>query len=159
MFAEVLAKMSETLFFDDVCVGVVYSTSGSAARPVLVSRASRSALASYRQVTTCRCMRCACRVCAVCYICRQFVSAVAGRQSVAATGQTAGCLDSYLIPQITAARPEAGNARELLRSSVSHARQLTFAPRTTVAYACSPSAGWSRGRVSGKGANVGYQLR
>ena len=25
MFAEVLAKMSETLFFDDVCVGVVYS--------------------------------------------------------------------------------------------------------------------------------------
>ena len=29
-------------------------TSGSAARPVLVSRASRSALASYRKVTTCR---------------------------------------------------------------------------------------------------------
>jgi len=25
----------------------------------------------------------------LCYICRQFVSAVAGRQSVAATGQTA----------------------------------------------------------------------
>ena len=50
----------------------------------------------------------------VCYICRQFVSAVAGRPCVAATGQSAGCLDSYLIPQITAARPEAGNARLLI---------------------------------------------
>ena len=42
---------------------------------------------------------------------RQFVSAVAGRPCVAATGQSAVRLDSYLIPQITAAGPEAGNAR------------------------------------------------
>ena len=50
----------------------------------------------------------------VCYICRQFVSAVAGRPCVAATRQSAGCIDSYLIPQITAARPEAANARLLI---------------------------------------------
>ena len=37
----------------------VIITSGSAARPVLVSRASRSALASYRKVTTCRSLCCA----------------------------------------------------------------------------------------------------
>ena len=40
-------------------------TSGSAARPVLVSRASRSALASYRKVTTCRCLCYACWGCAI----------------------------------------------------------------------------------------------
>ena len=40
-------------------------TCGSAARPVLVSRASRSALASYRKVTTSRCLCCACRGCAI----------------------------------------------------------------------------------------------
>ena len=40
-----------------------HGTSGSAARAVLVSRASRSALASYRKVTTCRCLCCAYRGC------------------------------------------------------------------------------------------------
>ena len=53
---------------------------------------------------------------------------------------------------------------QLLLSSISNARQLTFAPntrpspKTTVTYVC-PSAGWLRGHVSGKGANVKYQLR
>jgi len=55
---------------------------------------------------------------------------------------------------------------QLLLSSVSHTRQLTLFcspdtrpfPKTTVAYVC-PSAGWLRGHVSGKGANVKYQLR
>ena len=61
-------------------------TSGSAARPVLVSRASRSALASYRKVTTCRYSLLVLCMPGVCYICRQFVSAVAGRPCVAATG-------------------------------------------------------------------------
>ena len=37
----------------------IKGTNGSAARPVLVSRASRSALASYRKVTTCRSLCCA----------------------------------------------------------------------------------------------------
>jgi len=68
--------------------GTFWYTSGSAARPVLVSRASRSALASYRQVTTSLLALC---MPGLCYICRQFVAAVAGRQSVAATGQTADC--------------------------------------------------------------------
>ena len=97
-------------------------TSGSAARPVLVPCASRSALASYRKVTTCRCLCCACRGCAIsadnlCLPsqgrCRRagplFKSRL--RPCVAAAGQSGGCLDSYVIPQITAARPEAGNAR------------------------------------------------
>ena len=73
--------------------------------------------------------------------------------------QTAGCLDSYLIPQITAARPEAGNARQSV--AVVHKPRPTVnicSPDTTVAYVCA-SAGWLRGHVSGKGANVEYQLR
>ena len=136
-------------------------TCGSAARPVLVSRASRSALASYRKVTTCRYSLLVLCMPGVCYICRQFVSAVAGRPCIAATGrrQTAGCLDSYLIPQITAARPEAGNARRSV--AVVHKPRPTVnicSPDTTVAYVCA-STGWLRGHVSGKGANVEYQLR
>ena len=53
-------------------------------------------------------------------------------------------LCSLLLSSTAAETP----ATELLRSSVSHTRQLTFAPRTPVC----PSAGWLRGHVSGKGA-------
>ena len=137
----------------------LYKTNGSAARPVLVSRASHSVLASYRKVTTCRCLCCACWGCAISAdnLCLPLQDDPAswpqGRR------QTAGCLDSYLIPQITAARPEAGNARRSV--AVVHKPRPTVnicSPDTTVAYVCA-SAGWLRGHVSGKGANVEYQLR
>jgi len=92
----------------------LYKTSGSAARPVLVSRASRSALASYRKVTTCHCLWCACWGCAISAdnLCLPLQDDPALRPQ--GRRQTAGCLDSYLIPQITAARPEAGNASLLI---------------------------------------------
>ena len=53
---------------------------------------SRLALASYHKVTTCHSLCCAGGV-----LSADHLSAVAGRPCVAATGQSAGCLDSYLI--------------------------------------------------------------
>ena len=62
----------------------------------------------YRKVTTCRYLCCACRdvlyLQTIC-VCRCRTTLRRGHR------QSVGCLDSYLIPQITAARPEAGNAR------------------------------------------------
>ena len=52
-------KNIEKIPIADSTADDVLLTSGSAARTVLVSRASRSALASYRKVTTCRCLCCA----------------------------------------------------------------------------------------------------
>ena len=109
----------------------------------------------------------------VCYICGQFVSAVAGPQSAGRTtfqkptttlhrGHRAEC---WVPRQLCDTADNGGQAwgrkpppliwTDLMLSSISHARQLTFAPRTPVC----PSAAWLRGHVSGKGANVGYQLR
>ena len=79
-----------------------------------------------------------------------------------------------LLQRLPAAGPSLGSelagtmlcGLQVLLLSVSHTRQLTLfcspdtrpSPKTAVAYVC-PSAGWLRGHVSGKGANVKYQLR
>ena len=79
-------------------------------------------------MTTFRCLCCACRGCAISAdnLCLPLQDDTASRPQ--GRRQTAGCLDSYLIPQITAARPEAGNARRSV--AVVHRPRPTFAPQT-----------------------------
>ena len=69
-----------------------------------------------------------------------------------------------LWPSLASKQLDLSHRRTARASLISHARRLTFAPRTppspktTVAYVC-PSAGWLRGHVSGKGANVECRRR
>ena len=115
----------------------------------------------------------------VCYICGQFVSAVAEPQSAGRTtlqkptttlrrGHRAEC---WVPRQLCDTADNGGRAwgrkRPLLICLAVHNPRPTVnicspdtrpSSKTTVAYVCA-SAGWLPGRVSGKGANVEYQLR
>jgi len=74
-------------------------------------------------------------------------------------------LPSHLCSLLLSSTAAETPATELLRSSVSHARQLTFAPRTPaphrkqLSHTSAPALVGYGGTVSGKGANVEYQLR